>query len=226
MSITGPPGHPSKVGVALVDVIAGLYATAAVLVALRERERSGRGQRVTINLLQTALAALVNQAAGWLLAGAVPRASGNVHPSIEPFATYRARDGELMVCAGNDRQFRALVTELGEPQLGDDPAFATNGARVANRDALRPLLERALAGDDCAAWATRLATAGVPAGPINDVPAAFAYAASLGLAATGEAEGVPTVPYPAALSRTPATLRRRPPGLDEHGDEIRRWLAG
>jgi crotonobetainyl-CoA:carnitine CoA-transferase CaiB-like acyl-CoA transferase len=226
MSITGPPGHPSKVGVALVDVIAGLYATTAVLAALQERARSGRGQRVTINLLHAVLAALVNQASGWLAGGVAPTASGNVHPSIEPFATYRARDGELMICAGNDRQFRALVGELGRPGLADDASFATNAARVANRDALRPLLEALLAADGCESWAGRLAAVGVPAGPINDVPAAFAYAASLGLGAEAEVEGVPTVPFPAALSRTPAALRRRPPALDEHGEEIRRWLAG
>jgi crotonobetainyl-CoA:carnitine CoA-transferase CaiB-like acyl-CoA transferase len=225
MSITGPPGQPSKVGVALVDVIAGLYATTAVLAALRERERSGRGQRVTIDLLHTALAALANQATAWLVAGVAPTAHGNVHPSIEPFSTYRARDGELMICAGNDRQFRALAREIGEPGLADDPAFASNGARVENREALRPLLEARLERDDCAAWSVRLAAVGVPAGPINDVPAAFAYAAALGLGAEGEVEGVRTVPYPAALSRTPAALRRRPPALDEHGDEIRKWLA-
>ena len=226
MSITGPPGQPSKAGVALVDVIAGLYATTAVLAALRERERSGRGQRVTVSLMQTVLAALINQATAWLLGGAVPAAAGNAHPSIEPFATYRAAGGELMICAGNDRQFRALVTELGLPELADEPAFATNAARVTNREALRPRLEAALATDGCASWSARLAAVGVPAGPINDVPAAFAYAASLELDAVGEVGGVKTVRYPAALSRTPATLRRRPPGLDEHGDEIRRWLAG
>ena len=225
MSITGPPGHPSKAGVALVDVIAGLYATTAVLAALRERDRSGRGQRITINLLHAVLAALVNQASGWLAGGVAPKASGNVHPSIEPFATYRARDGELMICAGNDRQFRALVDELGRPELADDASFATNAARVANRDALRPLLEAALGADSCESWAARLAAADVPAGPINDVPSAFAYAAALGLGAEAEVEGVPTVQFPAALSRTPAVLRRRPPALDEQGDEIRMWLA-
>jgi crotonobetainyl-CoA:carnitine CoA-transferase CaiB-like acyl-CoA transferase len=225
MSITGPPGEPSKVGVALVDVIAGLYATTAVLAALRERERSGAGQRVTIDLMHTALAALANQATGWLSAGAVPVALGNVHPSIEPFATYRARDGQLMICAGNDRQFRACVDALGIPETADDPSFATNGARVANRGALRARLEGALAGDDCASWSERLTAVGVPAGPILDVPGAFAYASSLGLDVVADVDGVRTVPFPARLSRTPARVRRRPPDLDEHGDEIRAWLT-
>ena len=224
MSITGPPGEPSKVGVALVDVIAGLYATTAVLAALRERERSGAGQRVTIDLMHTALAALANQATGWLSAGAVPVTLGNVHPSIEPFATYRARDGQLMICAGNDRQFRACVGALGIPETADDPSFATNGARVANRDALRARLEGALAGDDCAGWSERLTAVGVPAGPILDVPGAFAYASSLGLDVVADVDGVRTVPFPARLSRTPARVCRRPPDLDEHGDEIRAWL--
>jgi crotonobetainyl-CoA:carnitine CoA-transferase CaiB-like acyl-CoA transferase len=224
MSITGPPGAPSKVGVALVDVIAGLYASTAVIAAVRERDRSGSGQRVAINLLHTALAALANQASGWLVGGIVPTAQGNVHPSIEPFATFEARDGELMICAGNDRQFRALVTELGVPALADDPLFATNAARVANRASLRPQLEAALAGDDCGAWAERLAARGVPAGEINDVPTAFGYASSLGLDVVGAVDGVRSVSFPAALSRTPATLRRRPPLLDEHGAEIRAWL--
>ena len=226
MSITGPPGSPSKIGVALVDVIAGLYATTAVLAALRERDRSGEGQRVTIDLLHTALAALANQASGWLLAGAVPAALGNVHPSIEPFATYRARDGELMICAGNDAQFRALVTELGIAGAADDPSFATNTARVANRDALRETLETALAADDCRGWTERMSAAGVPAGPIHDVPQAFAYASSLGLDVVAEVDGVPTVAYPARLSRTPAAARRRPPDLNEHEAELRAWLAG
>ena len=115
MSITGPPGEPSKVGVALVDVIAGLYATTAVLAALLERERSGAGQRVTIDLMHTALAALANQATGWLSAGAVPVALGNVHPSIEPFATYRARDGQLMICAGQRPPVQGVRRRARDP---------------------------------------------------------------------------------------------------------------
>jgi crotonobetainyl-CoA:carnitine CoA-transferase CaiB-like acyl-CoA transferase len=225
MSITGPPGQPSKVGVALVDVIAGLYGTTAVLAALHERARSGRGQRITVDLLHTALAALVNQAAAWVVGGVVPAAQGNVHPSIEPFATYRVRDGELMICAGNDRQFAALVEVLGVPELAGDERFATNAARVENRDALRLRLEDLLLAGDAAPWAERLLAAGVPAGPINNIPAAFGYAASLGLDVVGEIDGVPTVRYPPTLSRTPAVERLRPPALGEHDGELRRWLT-
>jgi len=224
MSITGPPGHPSKTGVALVDVIAGLYASTAVLAALHERGRSGRGQRITINLMHATLAALANQATGWLGAAAVPSALGNAHPSIEPFGTYRAADGELMICAGNDRQFRGLVTELGVPELADDGLFARNEDRVRNRELLRPKLEQELARASCAEWFERLMSAGVPAGPIQTIPQAFAYAGRLGLEVVDEHDSVRTVAFPARLSRTPALTRRRPPDLDEHGSEIRAWL--
>jgi crotonobetainyl-CoA:carnitine CoA-transferase CaiB-like acyl-CoA transferase len=224
MSVTGPPGAPSKTGVALVDVIAGLHAAIAVLAALHERERSLRGQRITINLLHTTLAALANQASAWLCAAAVPGLLGNAHPSIEPFGTFRARDGELMICCGNDGQFRALAATLGLPELASDSRFATNSARVDNRDALRALLEEALEAATTEKWWLRLRDAGVPAGPVHDIPRAFAYAGALGLDVVDEQDGVRTVKYPALLSRTPAVTRRRPPDRDEHGDEIRGWL--
>ena len=226
MSVTGPPDSPSKVGVALVDVIAGLYATTAVLAALRERDRSGRGQRVTIDLLSTTLAALANQATGWLGSGAVPGRLGNVHPSIEPFAPYRAADGELMICAGNDRQFAALAATIGAPELATDARFTANADRVANRAALRALIEERLAARDRAAWRELLTAAGVPAGPINDVAEAFELAGTLGLDPVDDHDGVCTVAYPARLSLTPAATRRRPPDHDEHGDELREWLGG
>src|SRR6478672_7497784 len=176
MSITGPPGSPSKAGVAIVDVVTALYATVAVLAALYARRDLGRGQRITIDLLHANLAMLANQSAGWLASGEVPRALGNVHPSIEPFATYRARDGELMILAGNDAQFRRLVDVL---ELDSDERFATNDLRVANRDALRAQLEAALAARPRADWAERLAAAGVPAGPVQTIDAAFSLAETL-----------------------------------------------
>lgn len=225
MSITGPPDVPSKVGVALVDVIAGLYATAAVLAALRERDRSGRGQRVTINLLHTTLAALANQATGWLGSGMRPARLGNVHPSIEPFATYAAADGELMICAGNDRQFAALAAALETPELAADVRFRTNADRVANRDALRDLLEARLRRRTCHEWQGALAAAGVPAGPVNDIPQAFEFARQIGLDVVDEHEGIRTVAFPAELSRTAAKTRLPPPDLDEHGHELRAWLS-
>src|SRR6478672_954780 len=176
MSVTGPPGAPSKTGVAVTDVVAALYATVAVLAALYARREIGRGQRVTIDLLHASLALLANQSTGFLASGEVPVALGNVHPSIEPFATYRAGDGELMICAGNDAQFTRLVDVL---ELDFDERFATNDLRVANRDALRAQLEAALAARPRADWAERLAAAGVPAGPVQTIDAAFSLAETL-----------------------------------------------
>jgi crotonobetainyl-CoA:carnitine CoA-transferase CaiB-like acyl-CoA transferase len=221
MSITGPPGVPSKTGVAIVDVVTALYATVAVLAALYARRDSGRGQRVTVNLLHASLALLANQSSGWLASGEVPRALGNVHPSIEPFATYAAADGELMLLAGNDAQFARLVHAIGVPELADDPRFRHNGDRVTNRDALRVLLEEQLATRTRMQWRDALLAAGVPAGPVQTIDEAFSLAESLGLEAVDETDGVRTVSFPARLSETPAATRRRPPDLDEHGAEIR-----
>jgi crotonobetainyl-CoA:carnitine CoA-transferase CaiB-like acyl-CoA transferase len=219
MSVTGPEGTPSKTGVAVTDVVAALYATIAVLAALYARRDTGRGQRVTIDLLHASLALLANQSTGYLASGDVPLALGNVHPSIEPFATYRAADGELMICAGNDAQFRRLCRVVA---LEDDGRFATNELRVANRDELRARLEAALSAGPRADWAQQLAAAGVPAGPVQTIDDAFSLAGALGLAVIDETDGVRTVAFPAHLSETPATVRRRPPDLDEHGDELRR----
>ena len=221
MSVTGPPDEPSKTGVAIVDVVTALYATVATLAALHARTRSGRGQRVTVNLLHANLAMLANQSTGWLGGGVVPRRLGNVHPSIEPFATYRAADGELMICAGNDGQFARLADVLGAPELASDERFATNAARVAHRDELRALLEAKLGERPCAAWRDALSAARVPAGPVQGLDEAFSLAAALGLDVVDETDGVRTVTFPVELSRTPATTRLRPPDLDEHGGEIR-----
>ena len=226
MSITGPAdGEPSKVGVALVDVIAGLNATVAILAALRDRDRTGAGQRIEITLLGSALAALVNQASGYLNAGRVPDRLGNVHPSIEPFATYAAADGPVMICAGNDRQFAALAEALEIPELATDARFATNPDRVANRSELRNLIEERMAGAPASEWVGRLRAGGVPAGPVNDVASAFELADSLGLGPVDDREGARTVASPLGLERTPPRTARRPPRLDEHGDAIRRWLS-
>ncbi|HEV7640411.1 MAG TPA: CoA transferase [Gaiellaceae bacterium] len=222
MSITGPPGVPSKAGVAIVDVVTALYATVAVLAALYARRDLGKGQRITIDLLHANLAMLANQSAGWLASGRVPQALGNVHPSIEPFATYRAGDGELMIGAGNDGQFARLVNALGVPELATDVRFGTNEQRVANRDALRRALEARLGTRTRADWRDVLREAAVPAGPVQTIDEAFSLAAALGLDAVDETDGVRTVSFPAHLSETPATVRRRPPDLDEHGDEVRR----
>jgi crotonobetainyl-CoA:carnitine CoA-transferase CaiB-like acyl-CoA transferase len=222
MSITGPPGSPSKVGVAIVDVVAALYATIGVVAALYARASSGRGQRVTIDLLHANLALLANQATGFLASGESPVALGNTHPSIEPFATYATGDGELLIGAGKDGQFRRLAAALGDDSIADDPRFATNTDRVANRDELRGWLEGRLAARSAQEWRDRLNAAGVPAGPVQTIGEAFSLAEALGLGAVDDTDGVRTVAFPAHLSETPATVRRRPPELDEHGDELRK----
>ncbi len=227
MSVTGPAeGEASKTGVALVDVIAGLNAANGILAALRARDRDGVGQRVEVNLLSTALSALANQASSYLNTGTSPARMGNVHPSIEPFGTYSASDGPLMICAGNDHQFHQLVRTLGAPQLAEDDRFASNSDRVENRDELRPEIESRLGLDSVAYWTGSLSEAGVPAGPVNDIGEGFKLAGSLGLGPVDEFEGVRSPRSPLELSVTPTATRRRPPELDEHGADLRTWLAG
>jgi crotonobetainyl-CoA:carnitine CoA-transferase CaiB-like acyl-CoA transferase len=222
MSITGPPGAPSKAGVAIVDVVTALYATVAVLSALYARRDLGKGQRVTIDLLHANLAMLANQSAGFLASGRPPESLGNIHPSIEPFATYRAGDGDLMIGAGNDAQFARLASAIGAPELAIDARFETNTQRVANRVDLRAELEARLETRTRAAWRDVLLGAGVPAGPVQTIDEAFSLADTLGLDTVDETDGVRTVTFPAHLSETPATVRRRPPDLDEHAAELRR----
>ena len=217
MSITGPgPGQPTKVGVALVDVVTGLHAVVGILAALQERTASGRGQRVEVTLLGSLLSALVNQAQGVLGGGPAPQPMGNAHPSIAPYETMPTADGALALAVGNDRQFAAACAVLGLP-LADDPRYATNPARVAHRDTLIPLLSNALATGTAQHWADRLTAAGVPAGPVNDIPAALALAGQLGLDPVVDAGGTPTIACPIGLSRTPATYRSGPPAPPQEG---------
>jgi crotonobetainyl-CoA:carnitine CoA-transferase CaiB-like acyl-CoA transferase len=226
MSITGPAGgEPTKVGVALVDVLTGLYAFGGVLAALRERDRSGRGQRVEVSLLGSALASLVNQASSYLCTGRPPRAMGNRHPSITPYETLATADRPLVVAVGNDGQFARLCRVLGTPEAAADPRFATNAARVANRDALAALLEGALAARGAAEWVAALSEAGVACGLVNDVGEAFALAERLGLEPVVEAGGVRQVADPIGLSATPASYRLAPPALGQHTAEVLRWLG-
>ncbi len=219
MSITGEPdGEPLKVGVALVDVLAGLFATVGILAALEHRHRSGEGQRVEVDLLSALLAALVNQGSAFTAAGQVPGRLGNRHPSIAPYELLRTGDGELVLAVGNDRQFAGLCEVLGVPALAAEERFATNSARVANREELKPLLEAALGARPAAEWVSQLSARRVPAGLVNDVGAAFEFAASLGL------EPIVEIPRPGAdparltrnpirLSATPPTYRAPPPSL-------------
>ncbi|GIT79175.1 putative L-carnitine dehydratase [Leifsonia sp. LS1] len=224
MSITGAPeGEPSKVGVALVDILTGQNALAGILLALRSRDETGRGSRVDVDLLGSLLAALSNQASSTLATGRAPARLGNAHPSIAPYELFHARDRALVVAVGTDRQFAAFAEVVGLPALAADDRFATNEARVGERAALRALLEPALATRPAADWVDALARARVPAGLVNSVAEAFAFAEELGLApvvetrdpATGRTNRQPATPI--RLDTAPAAHRTPPPllGADE-----------
>ncbi|HET9656390.1 MAG TPA: CoA transferase [Kineosporiaceae bacterium] len=232
MSFTGQPGgEPTKVGVALVDVLTGLHATIAILAALRERERSGAGQLVEVNLLSSLLSSMVNQAAAYVNGNPPPAALGNRHPSIAPYETLATGDGPLAVAVGNDRQFARFAAAVGRPELAGDPRFAGNPQRVRHRAELVTELEAALASASAQQWADRLQGAGIPCGPVNDLDGAFALAAKLGLdpvIALPGPDGAPiaTVASPLRLTGTPVRYHRAPPGLGADSAEVRAWLTG
>ncbi|MET7969368.1 CoA transferase [Micromonospora sp. NPDC005305] len=227
MSLTGAAdGPPYKAGVAVFDVIAGLHAAVGILAALHHRAATGAGQHVEVDLLSSALSGLVNHASAHVAAGVVPHRMGNAHPSIVPYEPLPTADGELVVIAANDGQFRTLCQVLGLPGLPDDPRFRRNQDRTAHREALRPMLVAALARKTSAEWFRELRAAGVPCSPINTVADGVALAAGLGLDPVVTAGGVPGVRHPIGLSAAPPRYDLPPPGLDEHGAELRAWLAG
>jgi len=219
MSVTGEPeGEPLKVGVALVDVLAGLFATVGILAALEHRRDGGQGQRVEVDLLSALLAALVNQGSGYTVAGVVPGRMGNRHPSIAPYELLRTGEGELVLAVGNDRQFGQLCEAIGLPRLASDERFATNSARVAEREELKRLLEEALAARPASEWVELLRARRVPAGVVNDLAAAFEFATRIGLEPIVEIPrpdggAVSLTRNPIRLSRTPASYRLPPPLL-------------
>jgi len=226
MSITGQADGPAtKVGVTLVDIIAGLFAAVAILAALAERERSGLGQRAEVSLMGALLAALANQASGFLGAGQVPGRMGNRHPSIAPYESFAAADGEIVVAVGNDRQFQALCAELGQPSLAGEERFATNPSRVEHRAELGRALAPLFAARTRGELANTLSAAGVPCGPVNDVAEAFALAESIGMGSIVEmAGGLRQVANPIELSATPVSYRRVPPALAGDDAALREWL--
>lgn len=219
MSITGrPDGEPQKVGVAMVDVLTGLFTGVGILAALRHRDATGAGQRVEVDLLSSLLAALVNQGSAYTSGGVIPARMGNEHPSIAPYELLTCAEGELVLAVGNDRQFAALCDALGAPELATDPRFVTNADRVAHRRHLREELLHRLAGRSAAEWAATLTAVRVPAGVVNDVGQAFQLAESLGLSPTvsiARADGtaVELTRNPIGLSATPPRYRSAPPGL-------------
>ena len=241
MSITGARdadgGSPTKVGVAISDVVTGLFATVSVLAGLLARERSaradaaaggahdGRGQRIDVSLLGATLAVLVNQAQNAFVSGRAPGRLGNAHPNIVPYETFATADGELALAVGSERQWARFCELLGTPDLRDDERFAVNGARVVNRAVLRPMLAERFTTRTTAEWLALLDEAEIPCGAINDINAAFAMpqAQALGMDAVVEHPvlgAIRQAGVPFTLSATPATIRTAPPLLGEHSREI------
>jgi crotonobetainyl-CoA:carnitine CoA-transferase CaiB-like acyl-CoA transferase len=223
MSITGPvAGPPYKIGVAISDVIAGLFASQAILAALRHSEHTGHGQYIDTALLDTQIASLVNVASNYLISGQTPGRYGNQHPNIVPYQTFRAADGEFAVAVGNDGQFARLCALLDRPDLSRDPRFATNPARVEHREALiaelRSIFEHRVAGD----WVAMLLAVGIPSGPINDLPAILTDPHIQARGLVYDDENLSLIGPPVRLSETPGTVRSLPPQLGEHtGDVLR-----
>jgi crotonobetainyl-CoA:carnitine CoA-transferase CaiB-like acyl-CoA transferase len=222
MSLTGDPdGPPYRAGISVFDVMAGNHAVIGILAALRHREATGQGQHVDVNLLSSALSGLVNQSSAYVAGGVVPYRMGNAHPSVFPYEALPTADREMIVAAANDRQFRKLCDVLGIPEVADDP--------TANRTELRPILVERLATRGADEWFDVLVDAGVPCGPINTIDGGFAAADQFALdpvVEVGEGErAVPMARHPITFSATPARYELPPPQLDEHGAELRKWLA-
>ena len=224
MSFTGHPGgEPTKVGVALLDVICGLYACNAIQAALIGRGATGRGARVTVSLFDASVAALVNQAANYLLGGLVPEPLGNAHPNIVPYQLFETADRPIILAAGNDRLFERACEVIGRPELAADERFATNAARVRNRDALIPLLSAELASRSAAEWLAALEAAAVPCAPVRTLDEVFASAE--GAAAIQEIDDPARGPLrlvadPIRVGGRMPPARFPPPLLGEHTDEI------
>lgn len=219
MSVTGPePGVPTKVGVAVVDVLTGLHALCGILAALHHRNVTGQGQKVETNLLSTLLSSLVNQSSAYLGAGVVPGILGNRHPSIAPYEVFPTADRPLVLAVGNDKQFGALLRVLGCEHLAASELYLDNKSRVANRGTLFAELSERLTTRGCDEWFAIFTGIGVPAGPINDIDQAFELARRLGLDATVDIAGsaAPQVANPVTMSLTPPRYYLAPPRL---GDE-------
>ncbi|MGI5224332.1 CaiB/BaiF CoA transferase family protein [Actinoallomurus sp. CA-142502] len=226
MSLTGDPaGPPYRSGISVFDIMTGLHSAIGILAALHHRDLTGEGQRVETNLLSTALSTMVNQVSAYIAGGVVPHRMGNAHLSLFPYEPLTTGDGELIVAAGNDGQFRRLCAALGAPELAGDERFTTVGRRNENREELRPLLLDRLATRSAREWFDVLTEAGVPCGPINDVRGGVELARELGLEPVVSPEGVPSVRNPVRLSATPTRYDLAPPALDAHGDEVRAWLG-
>src|SRR5574341_1259664 len=226
MSICGEPERtPTKYGVAIVDVVTGLYACNAILAALAARNRTGRGQHVEVCLYDSGIAMLINVASNYLISGKDARRYGNGHPSIVPYTTYPTADGLIAVAVGNDGQFARFVEAVGHAEWGRDPRFAKNPERVTNRETLDTLIAQALKRDPSAAWIEKLRAAGVPCGPINTVAEALndPHTQARGMVRTVKhptAGDLRMVGIPFRFSGTPEAIRRAPPLLGQHTEEV------
>lgn len=236
MSLTGRPegeegAGPVKVGVALTDILTGLYSTVAILAALAHRQHDGGGQHIDMALLDVQVACLANQAMNYLTTGVAPQRLGNAHPNIVPYQDFPTADGDFILTVGNDSQFRKFAEVAGRPEWADDSRFATNTLRVANRSELVPLIRQATVFKTTAEWVTQLEGVGVPCGPINDLAQVFAdpqvQARRLALQLPHALAGlVPQVASPIRLSETPVEYRNAPPLLGEHTRQVLEQVLG
>lgn len=232
MSFTGEPeGEPMKVGVAIVDITAGMFAALGILLALQVRNRTGKGQRVDTSLLETQVAWLANVAGGYLNTGKLPQRHGNAHPNLSPYETFKTSDGHLIVGVGNDSQFERFCRVLGRPELSADPRFRTNPARVENRRTLIPLLGEILAHDSTRNWIEALQQNDIPCGPINNLEQVFSDPQVLARQML-QSINHPTIGslkqtgIPIKMNSTPGSIRRHPPLLGEHTDQVLSELLG
>ncbi len=236
MSITGerdglPGGGPQKAGVAISDLMTGMYAAVAILAAVVQRQVSGAGQHIDMALLDSAIAMLANMNSNYLTTGKSPGRAGNAHQNIVPYQVFSAADGQLVIAVGNDAQYARFCDLAGRPDLAADPRYAKNAGRVRNRAELVPLLEAIVRQKPVAFWAERLEAAGVPCGPINSIAQALADPQALARGLRIDlphptAGTVPLVGTPIRMSGSPPAYRRPPPLLGEHTDEVLRELAG
>ena len=225
MSITGlpdgePGGGPMRVGVAVVDLFTGLYTAVAILAALYRREKSGEGAHIDMALFDTQLAMLANQAANALISGKDPPRQGNTHPNIVPYQSFDAADQPIIIAVGNDRQFARLAEICGHPEWVKDERFASNGARVANRAEMVPLVSEAIATKRAAQWLGQLEAAGIPAGPINRISQALEDVQAQHRAMVRTIAGIPLVGAPVRLDGERADSDLPPPALGEHTAEV------
>ena len=236
MSITGerddlPGGGPQKVGVAVTDLMTGMYSTIAILAALTHRDRTGIGQYIDMALLDVSVAMLANMNMNYLTSGQVPKRWGNAHPNVIPYQVFACRDGHIIVAVGNDSQFRKFCEVLGEPKLGSDDRFATNSNRIRNRNGLIPLLEPLMWARSRDAWVDALEAAGVPCGPINTIDQVFENPQVQARGIKVEiphplAGSVPQVASPMRFSKTPIEYHAAPPTLGQHNDYVLREVLG